>query len=223
MVIGIVIVSFIIGIAIHGATDSLFLGALGFFSPVILLWCFLGLLNKGEKNDKQREIQKRESNIEKGKSIISDKFFDVLKSAPLSPTQYNIVTIRDTTLELYLGKFKVWKNGDMINLLAFDDNELREGIGSGKIKDKNQLIYSFNINSVSLFERENTEQIITKTSGGGSKFSIWTGNEKVGRVYTTEHMVGDKCTLLYIENNPIDIKIMFDYEDFSVLNRIINN
>lgn len=131
-----VIISFIIGIAVGGATDSFFLGVLGFFLPMILLWCFVGLLNKGEKNDKQREIQKRETNIEKGKSIISDKFSDVLGSAPLSPSQYNIVTIRDTTLKLYLGKFKVWKNGDMIHFLAFDDNELREGIGSGKYKTR---------------------------------------------------------------------------------------
>ncbi|MCH5320279.1 MAG: hypothetical protein J1E36_00850 [Eubacterium sp.] len=218
----ILIIGIVIGVWVFGATDSLFLGFLGFLTPIILLWVFVGLLKKGERNEEIKKETEKKANIEKGNSIIQYNFMELLNSAPPSPTMYNIVTIQDTTLKLYLGKFKIWRKEDTINILAFDDNELREALGSGKIKAKNQLYYRFNVNKVSLFERENTEQIITKTHGGGSKFSIWTGNEKVGRVYTTEHMVGNKCTLLYVEGNPVDIKIMFSYEDYSVLNRLIN-
>lgn len=216
------VISIVIAASIYGATDSGFLAFLGFFIPLILLFVLMVLLDKGDKNEKIKHEEIKQNNIRKGGTIVENKFKDLLNSAPVSPSMYNIVTIQDTTLKLYLGKFKIWRTENTINILAYDDNELKEAIGSGKIKNKDQLSYSFDLNKVSLFEREDTTQIVTKTHGGGSKFSIWTGNEKVGRVYTTEHEVGNKCTLLYIEDNPVDMKIMFNYEDYSVLNRIIN-
>lgn len=217
MGVGIVIfISIIILIAVIGSTESIFLGICAALVPWILYFVFVGWL---VHDDSEKYDQK---NIQKGNEIIKkdNKFDDILNSAPQS---YNIVTVRDTTLNLYLGKFKIWKNGNKITLLAYRDTELSKAIGQEKIKSVRQLRYSFDADRISLFERENNEQYVTHTSGGGSKLSIWTGNEKVGRIYTTEHKVGDKRTLLFIENNPKDIKIMFDYDDYSVLNRIINN
>lgn len=199
-------------------------GSMGFaiLSPIILL-VIIGIgyvIINGKKAENQTNI--KNADTEKGKSLISNNFSELFNSAPSSPDMYNIVTIQDTTLKLYLGKFKVWRIENTINVLAYEDDALRLALGNGKINNKDQLYYSFNVDNISLFERENTEQIVTKTQGGGSHLSLWTGNEKVGRVYTTEHTVGNKCTLLYIENNPVDTKIMFDYEDYSVLNRLIN-
>lgn len=215
------IIGIIIGIWIYSATDSFFLGLLGMFVPCGILLGLLSLIKKSDIKEENEKIEIQNNNIEKGKEIIHDKFHDILQSAPNSKNDYSIVTVKDTTLRLYLGKFKIWNDRDKITLLAFEDNELREAIGKGKINSNKQLKYSFEKEKISLFERENTEQILTNVQGGGSKFSIWTGNEKVGRIYTTQNTVGNKCTLLYIENNPTDTKIMFDYEDYSVLKRII--
>lgn len=215
------IIGLIIGAYIYASTGSGFLGFLGLCIPCGIIWGIYGLIKSSDRKEEDKELQIQNENIKKGKEIIFDKFNEILNSAPNSKSEYSIVTIKDTTLRLYLGKFKIWKDADKITLLAFEDNELREAIGNGKIRSNDQLKYSFQKDKISLFERENTEQTLTNINGGGSKFSIWTGNEKVGRIYTTHNTVGNKCTLLYIENNPTDTKIMFDYEDYSVLKRII--
>lgn len=189
------------------------------------------IYDKKLEEERKKEVEKNIKAFERGAKLNS-----LLDTAPKDPNMYNIVTIQDTTLNLISGKYKIWRNEDTINILAHKENnslenifaykfevsELEAGIKSGKINKEDQIFYSFNVNKISLFERENNEQYIAQTEGGGSHISLWTGNEKIDRVQTTEKKVGSKYTLLYIENNPVDIKIMFDYEDYSVLNRLIN-